>query len=85
MILIDNKYRIDADETQYIAQYRCAKKKPDSPEKWALVGYYSDLPNAINAVKDYELRRRLGTDVYTLKQALEEYADITAEFTALLK
>ena len=83
MINVNEKYRILTDENNYCSQYKANSKDP-SKNAWRLVGYYSDLANAIKGIIDFEARRRLGADVYSLREALDEVNAIKAEIKEML-
>lgn len=83
MINVNEKYRILTDENNYTAQYKQNSKDP-SKNAWRLVGYYSDLAGAVKAIIDFEARRRLGADVYTMREALDEVNAIKAEIEEML-
>lgn len=83
MINVNEKYRIITDENNYVSQYKRDSKDP-SKNAWRLVGYYGDLAGAIKGIVDYEARRRLGADVFSLREALDEVNAIKAEIEEML-
>lgn len=83
MIIVNENYRIATDEMNFAAQYKGASKDPEKTN-WRLVGYYGDLAGAVKAIIEFEARRRLGADTYSLREAVDEINAIKADIEELL-
>lgn len=83
MIEINENYRIVTDENNFAAQHKVNSKDPNK-NAWRLVGYYGDLTGAVKGIIEFESRRRLGADVYSLREAVDEINAIKAEIESLL-
>lgn len=76
MIILDNKYKIDADGAQYILFTPTGTfDKKTGAEKREIHGYYSKLANAIRAYCEIQNMDYIHENDITLREAVKQLDD----------
>jgi hypothetical protein len=52
--------------------------------KYETLGYYGTLASAVSGAREYCIRKKLSSDVYTLEEAIKIIKHTTQEFSELL-
>ena len=85
--MIIGNYKIESDglniilaEHSIITETRLTKKENIGAERWANIGYYGSLTNALNALAEYKLNH---SDMATVKAILDAIAEVKALISSI--
>lgn len=88
MIRIDEDYIIKVEEKNYIACRDLHKTRVDKAGNESMsvdvIGYYSNLKQAIKGILEYKVRKSLMDNEHTLESAISTLNSIYKEFATTL-
>ena len=88
MITVDKDFIIDVDSMNYtprVRKTRIDKKTGEQYEDFEIIGYYSNLQNALKGILDYKVSNSLANEEMSLESALKCVQTTYKQFTDLLE
>ena len=85
MIILIHDLVIGVDTNNYTVMLDKHKQDKNGNPIYEKLGYYGTLESAVNAARKYCIKKRLGSNIHTLTDAIEIMKSITEEFSNLLK